>query len=428
MTYRFIGLLAALSCGTNASLSQGFAQDGIPSMSYDYSIAATLPSLSLQPPTLGIRPPARAQSPFDIVIQPGGNLAANTPALAAFNRAAGQWERYFQDPVTVIIAANLIPNSNPLLLGGASPVLFTTPFYGVRSSEAGLAQLVVHDNQGSPYQATTDALPTTAAGLSFKVDAGDLIATGPAPYGMNGMATKANFKALGYPVSFLDLITPGGTPAEKAIDAIIEFNSNQTFDYDRSDGIRPGAIDFESVAAHELGHALGFVSDLDSADLVHWGFGETYIIATPSTLDLFRFEEGTALDPETLTEFQSFPRSFQTGVGANTDIIIPGQFASSAELAMSTGSLDPAGDGRQLSHWKDDALTQNTIGLLDPTLSFGASKQITANDLVALDLIGWDVTYRAVPESGSLMPVSALAAGVGGLFWNVRRRKSAQRI
>src|SRR5207253_6605455 len=40
--------------------------------------------------------------------------------------------------------------------------------------------------------------------------------------------------------------------------ARIAFNSNFTFDFDPSDGITSNAIDFDAVATHEIGHALGF--------------------------------------------------------------------------------------------------------------------------------------------------------------------------
>ena len=63
------------------------------------------------------------------------------------------------------------------------------------------------------------------------------------------------------------------------------------------------------------------------------------------------------------------------------------------------------GDGRQASHWKDDVLTGTLLGIMDPTLSYGTTEGISAADLRALDLIGWD----PVPEAGDL----AIPAGMG---------------
>jgi len=44
------------------------------------------------------------------------------------------------------------------------------------------------------------------------------------------------------------------------------FNSEFNFDYDSSDGITAGYYDFETVALHEIGHVLGFVSVVDAID------------------------------------------------------------------------------------------------------------------------------------------------------------------
>jgi len=70
--------------------------------------------------------------------------------------------------------------------------------------------------------------------------------------------TKANLKALG--LSNLDFV-------HGINDATITFNTLFTFDYDSSDGITSGTIDFESVALHEIGHALGFQSSVDTVDI-----------------------------------------------------------------------------------------------------------------------------------------------------------------
>ncbi|MCX6596017.1 MAG: PEP-CTERM sorting domain-containing protein, partial [Acidobacteria bacterium] len=57
----------------------------------------------------------------------------------------------------------------------------------------------------------------------------------------------------------------------------------------------------------------------------------------------------------------------------------------------------------QTSHWK--YRRKNKIGILDPTYHLGEVSQVTSNDLIALDVIGWD----AVPESSA---VSLLGGGL----------------
>lgn len=62
---------------------------------------------------------------------------------------------------------------------------------------------------------------------------------------------------------------------------------------------------------------------------------------------------------------------------------------------MSTGILH--GDGNQASHWKDNALTGNLIGIMDPTLSFGQAYPITDADFRSMDLMGYDIAFNNVP-------------------------------
>jgi MYXO-CTERM domain-containing protein len=72
------------------------------------------------------------------------------------------------------------------------------------------------------------------------------------------------------------------------------------------------------------------------------------------------------------------------------------------------------GDGDQASHWKDGL----SIGLMDPTLNFAELSLITAADVRALDLIGWDV----VPEPSTYAAGAFALLAVGGGWLRARRR------
>ena len=224
---------------------------------------------------------------------------------------------------------------------------------------------------------------------------------------------------------------------EGSIDATVVFDQNVNWDYDLSDGL--DGIDFTSVATHELGHALGFDAELDNLEdiagqnlrqLIASGgadledIAETLEVETEELtgiLDLFdlgevaeiedpeEFEEliaGTPIEPllesiqpdTFVTEDEYIPSpidlfrysdlsndlgviDFTTGEGEKYFSIDGGN----TEIAQfSTGRF--LGDGRQISHWKDDL----NLGIMDPFFDAEDSRTISSNDLQLLDAIGWD--------------------------------------
>jgi hypothetical protein len=303
---------------------------------------------------------------FDIAIEPGPGLAGNPAALASWDRAAAEWEAIIADPVTVTIDADLLLLDEPDVLGQTNAVLLTGSVAEIRNPMADSA--LTEADEG-----ITAALPTPGQ-LVLRLPAGAF------PLGLM-TATKANMKALG----FEDLDARFG-----ARDATIVFNSAFTFDFDRTDGSTPGTIDFQSVAAHELGHALGFFSEVDSLD-------QGSPLAAPTPLDLFRFADGSADDPTSTAEFTAAGRSLRPGSPDVFDDL-------TAEHRMSTGFS--RGDGRQASHWKDDALTGVYIGLMDPTRSPRTILELTAADARALDVIGWDIATGGTATSSTTSTTS----------------------
>src|SRR5581483_1471848 len=143
-------------------------------------------------------------------------------------------------------------------------------------------------------------------------------------------APSAIFRALG-------LIAPVADPAAEAATLgpppSIGFNSAFLFDFDPSDGITPGTVDFDAVAVHEMGHALGFISNAGSLEL------DPRDHLSLSALDLLRFRPGV-----TPAAFPSALRIQSSGGAQVFD-------AGGQERALSTGRPDASGgDGRQASH------------------------------------------------------------------------------
>ncbi len=336
------------------------------------------------PETSGLSPagtPTTSLGAFNVVITAGNSLQANAPALAAFERAAATWESYISDPVTVNINADVLNLGAPTILGQASSVMFVGGHNVIRNA-------MVADGVGESDDGVVALLPT-AAQMSFTTAPG-------MTYAGNISISKANAKALG----FTGLDTVFGIS-----DASIEFNSAFAFDYDRSDGIAPGMFDFESVALHEIGHALGFLSAVDDVD---FAVSQNQTIEVqPTTLDLFRFASGGAGNPTTASEFTTGARNLEPGPAAIFDDL-------SLEAAFSTGFF--GGDGRQASHWKDNGLTGVLIGSLDPTIAPQQVFVLSGADLRAFDLIGWDIV--SIPE-----PASMLLMSLGGLLFGIRRRR-----
>jgi hypothetical protein len=99
----------------------------------------------------------------------------------------------------------------------------------------------------------------------------------------------------------------------------------------------------------------------------------------------------------------------------NVRNLVPGAAASFSDTvnvwAFSTGVTQ--GDGRPANYWKDDALTGNRIGVMDPTLAAGVSYGISAADTRALDLIGYDLA--AVPEPATFGLASAALLAIATL-------------
>jgi hypothetical protein len=211
---------------------------------------------------------------------------------------------------------------------------------------------------------------------------------------------------------------PTHTAGGAGIDAKVTFNSTFAFDFDPSDGIGEGKIDFIGTAIHEFGHGLGFVSGVDIWDNPANANSAAVVMdlnPLQSTLDLFRYSDdvtgvapgtGQVLDwsvgnSATATDNLN-GRAYFSFDGHNKGLSAYG----GDEGYFSTGAN--YGDGRQTSHFMDtpyakvpgssanlscNAPIVPSRGIMDPTFSGCELGHVTSLDLAAFDAMGWNLKY-----------------------------------
>jgi hypothetical protein len=295
-------------------------------------------------------------------------LEQNQAAKNAFIVAANRWEALISNPINVVIDVDYGPKwfgqdyPNADIIGQTSSRQNSTSFSNLR-------QRLIANSPTSTELNLYNALPASNVPVEGGTTSSSVV------------VTRANARALGLSAN----ITNPDSVALGNGDARIGFNSAFGFDFNPDDGISSGLTDFDAVVTHEIGHALGFVSESGGDD--------------PSTLsiwDVFRFRPGAA----SLGSMATAPRVMAKG---GTQVFFDAQphlisntNTQTQELGLSTGGPDPGpndGDRNQSGHWKDDAQVAGRpyIGIMDPTIGSGVRRVITDNDTNALDAFGYAI-------------------------------------
>ena len=349
-----------------------------------------------------------------------------SPAERGFQTAALFWGRQLTNDVTV----NLNIAFGPLrdgVLGSTSSRQFVVGIEGLYGQLADNATSALDASAVASLQPLTNGAvtvvtagytdPATRTGIDTTTSVVDSDQSG------NNSAvvgTSANLKALGY------IGIPDGA------DATITFSSNYAFDFDPTDGIDDQAYDFTGVAIHEIGHALGFISGVDTYDFYGCPDGPAcddgrgldfndYAVAAVS--DLFRYSDAA--------ELNWVP-------GAETYFSIDGGTSELLGNAnLSTGRYN--GDGFQASHFKANGTCDNFIGIMNPYLCNGTVAEVTAQDLGVFDAIGWQTRFDvlrnpnlvftsadaySVPEPATWLQFLVGFFALGGILRLRRSRKA----
>lgn len=179
--------------------------------------------------------------------------------------------------------------------------------------------------------------------------------------------TRANMKALGM---------VAGDSSE--LDGYILLNNfdGSLWNYDYLGTPEEGTLDFLSMAQHEIGHVLGFIS---GAKHTEENVGKT--ITNMSTMDLFRYStESAELGINDLTYGEVV---FFSTTGEQTD------------LQLTSGE-------KQIGHIAESEDHDHDHALMSPSISLAERWSITGDDLIVLDAIGWDVVNPGVIDMNAI--------------------------
>ncbi|MEM7771897.1 MAG: NF038122 family metalloprotease [Cyanobacteria bacterium P01_E01_bin.6] len=320
-----------------------------------------------------------------------GSSGVSSEQMTAFEMAGRIWSAYLNDDVTVNVHIGMSNNLPTNVIGGALPGMKA----GYSSYEFA-SQLRV-DRTSQDDQISTNYLSGDAIANDFIVWHQEEVSL-----------TTANAKALG--------IIPKN---DTALDGVILMSdlSNLAWNQDGDDNndiawdflvgnasqSQVNDLDFLSVALHELGHILGFVSGVDNSawfqeldqtkQNVQNGYWSAYLyshyghqLSYFSRYSSFGDESRTTpLDFFRYSDESAFWGVRDLSVGEGAYFSIDGGYSSLADFSTSKYGN---GDGYQASHWKN---AENALGIMTPTLALDQENSISMLDLRAFDVIGWDL-------------------------------------
>jgi len=314
------------------------------------------------------------------------SIGTNVLANRSFQRAASTWGAEFHDNITVFLDFGFV-TLDQRTVSSASYVRDSFTYSEFRNAigndvtTADDTKMFNGLSEGPSFSIYTNQT-SEAPGTNFEL--GYLDNNG-GPNNTTVTLTTANAKALGLRDSH-----------SSTVDGVINFNSLYEWDFDPSDGIEANHLDFFGTALHEIGHTLGFSSGVDELDNNGGGQFSDDELSFVNSLDFLRFS----------TESEAAGADLDwTADERDKYFSIDGGLTNAAGVASAWSKGVNYGDGEQASHWA----LEGGLGIMDPTTDFGVGNELSNIDLTAMDVIGYDRIFSAVPEPGSMLGWLALA-------------------
>ncbi|MFK8182313.1 MAG: NF038122 family metalloprotease [Phormidesmis sp.] len=293
--------------------------------------------------------------------------------IIGFETAAGIWSSYLTDDVTVNLHVGVSNNLPDKVVGGALPGM-----QAFQSYEGFYNSLHADRTSADDYTATQNLQTHRYSDGHLRYEA--IFEQGNTWYNKNIALTNANAKALG-------LLNKNSNTLDGSILLSDLDNTSHSWNYDfnRDGSASDSSLDFLSVALHEIGHTLGFVSGIDAADKAE--------SQASYSENIDRLMNTTALDMFRYSDYSNNNNKLELAAGENSYFSIDGGDTKIADFSRGKKDFGLGSDGFQGSHWKDRA--NNPLGIMGPTIRGGERRNILELDLRALDVIGWDVNKNA---------------------------------
>jgi hypothetical protein len=306
--------------------------------------------------------------------------------------AANIWNQFLADDVNIKLFATTTNRLPKDVLGSATvEMLVPKTSYQTFLSKFNADRKSQNDSTASNNFQKTGDDDDDSSGLSVMVN--NRVISGID----NINFTRASAKAFGM-LSSSDTGFDGHIVLDKDLTNLsTDPNKPLTWSYNYTNNEIPSdSLDFLTTAVHEMGHMLGFISGVDNPNLIKSikenNITDSVVEKSITPLDLYRFSSQSkdkiiSGDDDDSTDIKGVPDLSMGG-----DPFFTFDKGNSKVEDMAKGEdTSSGGDGDEASHWLKD---EN--GIMEPYLETSKREVIADTDLIALDLLGWNVRSPAM--------------------------------